>query len=100
MAEQEGPSKARGAFLSVMLALLAAMAIGVFLIVLTGGLFFYVVLLAVAMLGFAGVHYLLWGHMLTYLLRDEIERERELDQAQEAQHALPPTPPSTQFRQR
>jgi threonine/homoserine/homoserine lactone efflux protein len=99
MTEQEERSKARGAMLSVMLGLMAGAMILVFLIMLTGGLFFYVVVFAVGMLGFAGVHYVLWGHMLTYLLRDEIEREHEADQAREAQQAQP-TPASTHIRQR
>src|SRR5262245_24609486 len=54
MAEQQEPSKGRGPFLAVMLGLMAGLAITVFLIILTGGLFFYVVVFAMAMLGFAG----------------------------------------------
>ncbi|MBY0228272.1 MAG: hypothetical protein K2W96_03215 [Gemmataceae bacterium] len=81
--------KRRGSLLSVMLALAAAVACAVFLVLLTGGLFLYVVLLSLAILAFGTFHYFVWGRLLTRLLAREMEEERLLEQAREQADRYP-----------
>jgi Flp pilus assembly protein TadB len=97
MNDPQEERKRRSAFLSVLLALLATLACVVFLVLLTGGLFLYVVFAAAGMLGFAGLHYLMWGRALSQALSREMEEERLLQRAREE---APQPPPSTAFRQR
>jgi hypothetical protein len=49
------------------------------LVLLTGGFFVYVVGVAAAIAGFAGLHYLLWGKALS----DAVAGEREEEQLRE-----------------
>ncbi len=97
MSNEPDIRKKRSAVLSVLLAAVAATACTVFLVLLTGGFFLYVVAVGLVLVGFAGLHYIVWGRMLTRLLKDEIEEARRLDEAYDE-----PRPPrsSTAYRQR
>ena len=69
----------RETFLGLLLAVFLGGGFALFLILVTGGFFLYV-LLAVAVIGMVGwVHYLLWGRALT----QEVAGEREEDEARE-----------------
>jgi hypothetical protein len=84
--EQQPEQLPSGTFLSLFLTLLGAGGFMAFLILVSGGFFFYVGLavLAVGSVGF--LHYLLWGQALT----DETAQERA--DAQERDRAETETP--------
>ena len=69
----------------VALGTVALAGILVFLILISGGLFFYVLLVALAIGGVASLHYLLWGHSM----HQETEGEREEERLREESHADP-----------
>jgi hypothetical protein len=69
----------------VALGMVALAGILVFLILISGGLFFYVLLVALAIGGVASLHYLLWGHSM----HQETEGEREEERLREESHADP-----------
>jgi hypothetical protein len=81
--DPEQTSSQRHYFLSTLLALLAASAIFVVLVVVTWGLFLYVLAAGVAMAAFGYLHYLLWGRAMTHKVEAEeegrIESEEEID---------------------
>src|SRR5215470_11599791 len=56
-----------------------------FLILISGGFFFYVLLVAFAIGGVAGLHYFLWGHSM----HQETEGEREEERLREQNQADP-----------
>ena len=76
--DHEAPhhSEARGNFLALFLAALAAFGFFVFLVMISGGLFFYMALVAggVALLGV--VNYMLWGRSFNREMAGEREEER------------------------
>jgi Flp pilus assembly protein TadB len=78
MDQQPQPeSSSRGTFLSLFLAAFFGVGFLLFLILLTGGFFLYVIL-AVVLIGLVGlVHYLLWGQALT----QEVAAERANEEA-------------------
>ena len=51
-----------------------------FLILITGGFFFYVFLVASVVGGVAGLHYFLWGHSMHQETEGEREEERLREQ--------------------
>ena len=69
----------------VALGTVALAGILVFLILISGGLFFYVLLVALAIGGVASLHYLLWGHSM----HQETEGEREEERLREQNQADP-----------
>jgi hypothetical protein len=90
-ADQEAMQR-RQNFLSVFLTGLAGMFFLLVLVLITGGFFVYVVAVAGAIVGFAGLHYLLWGKLLS----DQVAGEREEEQLREQAAAAPvaPAPPN------
>ena len=96
MSDEPDLRKQRSAMLSVMLAVAGGMACTVFLIMLTGGLFLYVVAGAGLLFGFVGLHYLVWGRLLTGLLREQIDEAELMERARDQERP----PPSTAYRQR
>ncbi len=87
--------KRRETFLALFLTLFLGAGILLFLIVVTGGFFLYVVA-AVAGIGAVGfLHYLLWGHGLTRQVAGEREEEEarerwELDEVMDVTAERPP----------
>src|SRR5262245_5925068 len=74
MDQQGDPAdRSRGTMLAVMLTVLAVGGFVFFFTLISGGWFVYFILLVLAMIGFAGLHYLLWGR----LMMQETAGERE-----------------------
>ena len=96
MSEEPDVRKQRSAMLSVMLAVAATMGCTVFLVMLTGGFFLYVVAGAAMLFGFVGLHYLVWGRLLTGLLKTQIAEAELMERVRDAERP----PPSTAYRQR
>ncbi len=63
----------RASFLPLMLGAAFVLFSVTFLILITGGLFLYVALIAAGLAALGGLHYLLWGKLLS----DHTARERE-----------------------
>jgi hypothetical protein len=80
MDQQDNPyRRRRETFLGLFLAIFFGGGFALFLILVTGGFFLYV-LVAVAVIGLVGsLHYLLWGRALT----QDVAGEREEDEARE-----------------
>jgi hypothetical protein len=95
MGEDGADRVRRGTMVSVILATMAAMMVAVFLVILTGGLFVYVIAFAAGMFGFGWLHYIMWGKLLTQMLREEMDEARREEQAQDERR-----PASTAIRQR
>ncbi len=64
MSEHEPPITPRSSFASVLLTGLFIAFFGGLLIVATGGWFFNLLAAFAVILGFAGIHYLLWGWLM------------------------------------
>jgi hypothetical protein len=75
MNDEPRVSAARNTFLAVVLSLLVGGVGFVFLIVITGGFFFYVLAVMVGFGLFAYLHYLLWGRSLSQDVRGEAGAE-------------------------
>ncbi len=74
-----GQSHGRETFLVALLILFMGGGLLLFLILASGGFFGWVVIIALALGLFAGLHYLLWGRRFS----EEVQREREALEAHE-----------------
>jgi hypothetical protein len=87
----------RETFLGLFLALFFGAGAVVFLIVVTGGFFLYV-LAAGVVIGVVGyLHYLLWGQALTQQVAGEREEEEARERWESEQHLPPENPPPRRF---
>jgi fatty acid desaturase len=72
--QQPNPiNRSRETTLAAMLTVLAAAGFLFFLMMLTGGWVIYLILVVLGIIGFGGLHYLLWGR----LMMEETAGERE-----------------------
>jgi hypothetical protein len=83
MSEPHDPPSNRATFLPTLLGGLATLFFLFLLIPLTGGFFFWVVLLTGAMIALGMFHYLLWGKTLSDQVAGEREEIRLLEQARD-----------------
>jgi hypothetical protein len=89
----ESPRQRRETFLGFFLALFFGAGFLLFMIVVTGGFFLYV-LAAVIGIGVVGyLHYLLWGHSLTQQVAGEREEEEARERWENEQVSSPETFP-------
>ncbi len=77
MTEQQDPAGARSTFLPILLTGMAGLFFLLVLILITGGLFFYVAFFGAMIAGLATFHWLVWGKLLTILTARE-RKEEEL----------------------
>ena len=84
-----GPEHAR--FLPVMMGAALTLFFVTFLVMITGGLFFYVGLIVVGLAAMGGLHYLLWGKLLQERTAGERE-EAELLERAKAEDSKPSRP--------
>jgi hypothetical protein len=73
----------RGPFLGMMLSILALAFFVVFLVLISGGFFMYVVAAVGALVLLCGFHYVLWGRALTHAVAGEREEELLRQRAQD-----------------
>jgi hypothetical protein len=94
----DSPRQRRETFLSFFLALFFGCGFLLFMIVVTGGFFLYVII-AVVVIGIVGyLHYLLWGHALTQEVAGEREEEEARERWENEQAASPEAlPPRRHF---
>lgn len=77
---QPGPLHSREAFLALMLTVFLGVGSAVLLIFVTGGFFFWVILISAGLGLFACLHYLLWGWLMEQSVRGERERLQREEQ--------------------
>jgi hypothetical protein len=90
-------SRPRGSFLSIVLALMVAVALFVGLFFLTLGLVGPILVLGVGVFALAAFHYLVWGWWLSGAIRRDVEEE---ERAEQAHHTGPPKPDGRDFDER
>jgi hypothetical protein len=83
------PPNARETYLTLMLATMGAAFVLFMLIVITGGLVIYLLAVVAGLAAFAGLHYLLWGRMLSERTAGEREEEQLREQAKADGWPLP-----------
>ena len=71
----------RGTLLPVLMGGVLALGCLTFLVMITGGLFFYVAMVAGGLAAVGGLHYLLWGKLLSDRTAAEREEQELLDRA-------------------
>jgi len=81
MHEPHDPGSARASLLPVMLGAVLVLFSVTALILITGGLFFYVGLVAGALAALGALHYLVWGKLLQERTAGEREEAELLDRA-------------------
>jgi high-affinity Fe2+/Pb2+ permease len=90
--ENDPPQKRRENFLGLMLALFFGAGFFLFLVLVTGGFFLYV-LGAVVVMGVVGYfHYMFWGHSLTHQVAGEREEEEARERWESEHTPVPSTP--------
>jgi hypothetical protein len=88
MSDPRDPGSDRATFLPVMFGAAVVLFSVTFLVMITGGLFFYVALVAGGLAAMGGLHYLLWGKLLSERTAGERE-EAELLERAKAEEADP-----------
>jgi hypothetical protein len=81
MSEHDDPVQRRATHLPLMLGGMLAVFLTVFLILITGGFFFYVVLAVGGLLAVGMLHWVTWGKLLTDQTAGEREEAELLDRA-------------------
>jgi hypothetical protein len=82
MSQPPPVNRSRETMLAVMLTLSAVVGFVFFLMILTGGWVIYLGMVLLAMVGFGGLHYLLWGRLMmneTVGEREEVELRDQMD---------------------
>jgi hypothetical protein len=87
--DYDDPPPLRESRLTLMLITLVVVFTVAFLALITGGWIFWLVLVAAGMAGFAAVHYLLWGKLLSDETAGEREEEELRRRATEREEDLP-----------
>lgn len=86
MTDPHDPAPDRATFLPVMLGGILGLFCLAVLVMLTGGLLFYVVLIVAFLGGMGCLHYLLWGKLLAERTAGESEEQQLLDRARAEDH--------------
>jgi hypothetical protein len=81
MSDSRDPGSARASLLPVMLGAALVLFSVTVLILITGGLFFYVALVAGGLAAMGALHYLVWGKLLQERTAGEREEAELLDRA-------------------
>ncbi len=78
-----GPEGSRETFLAVMLALFLGVGAAIFLMFVTGGFFFWVILVSAGLGLLVSFHYLVWGRLMESSVHEERTRLAEDEQEEE-----------------
>ena len=83
MSEPNDPVQERSRFLPMLMATLAAGVFCLFMILITGGFFFYVVAAVLGLVLLGMFHYVVWGRSMDQEAAAERERDEVLDKVRE-----------------
>ena len=90
MEPTDQPDQRRGTCLYVMLATGAVVFFLLFLALITGGWFLYLMYVVAGITAFGAFHYLVWGRALSRATEAEREEERWREEQREAERRPPP----------